>query len=112
MEIGGSSFLAKLVARPFRPFWWEVVSYFILLWFLFDWDFSFCMGGITVIMSSKFELDKFMIAPTVGQFEKCRKDDLLVIADFYDIVVPRNALKREIKEALRMELEKKEHFAW
>lgn len=76
MEIGGSSFLAKLVAHPFRLFQWKVVSRVVLLWFLFDWDFSFGKGGVTVIsMSSKFELDKFTIAPTVEQLEKCRKDD-------------------------------------
>ncbi len=33
-------------------------------------------------MTSKFELDKFAIAPTEKQFEQCRKDDLLLIADF------------------------------
>ncbi len=57
-------------------------------------------------MTSKFELDKFAIAPTEKQFEQCRKDDLLLIADFYDIAVPRSALKREIKEALHTELVK------
>ncbi len=34
------------------------------------------------------------------------EDDLLLIADFYDIAVPRSALKREIKEALHTELVK------
>ncbi|KAI2645228.1 Retrovirus-related Pol polyprotein [Labeo rohita] len=57
-------------------------------------------------MSSKFELEKFTIAPTHEQFEKCRKDDLLLIADFFDIVVPCTALKREIKEVLHRELVK------
>ncbi len=56
-------------------------------------------------MASKFELDKFAIAPTVEQFEQCRKDDLL-IADFYNIAVRRYALKREIREALHTELVK------
>lgn len=40
------------------------------------------------------------------KFEKCRKNDLLLIADFFEIVVPRNVLKREIKEALHTELVK------
>ncbi len=66
-----------------------------------------CVGGnIEFGMTSKFELDKFAITPTEEQFEKCRKDDLLLIADFYDIVIPRSALKREIKEALHTELVK------
>ncbi len=57
-------------------------------------------------MTSKFELDKFAVAPTEKQLEQCRKDDLLLIADFYDIAVSRSALKREIKEALHTELVK------
>lgn len=40
------------------------------------------------------------------QFEQCRKDDLLLIADFYNIAVRRYALKREIREALHTELVK------
>ncbi|KAL0153990.1 hypothetical protein M9458_050705, partial [Cirrhinus mrigala] len=57
-------------------------------------------------MSSKFELDKFVVAPTEEQFEQCRKDDLMLIADFYNIELPRSALKREIKEILHTELVK------
>ncbi len=57
-------------------------------------------------MTSKFELDKFAIAPTKEQLEQCLKDDLLLFADFYNIAVPRSALKREIKEALHTELVK------
>ncbi len=63
-------------------------------------------GNIEFGMTSKFELDKFAIAPTAEQFERCRKDDLLVIADFYNIAVPRCAIKREIKETLHKELVK------
>ncbi len=69
--------------------------------------FLLCVGGnIRIGMASKFELDKFAIAPTVEQFEQCRKDDLLLIADFYNIAVRRYALKREIREALHTELVK------
>ncbi len=64
-------------------------------------------GNIEFGMTSKFELDKFAIAEkTEEQFEKCCKDDLLLIAGFYNIAVPRSALKREIKEALHTELVK------
>ncbi len=63
-------------------------------------------------MASKFELDKFAIAPTVEQFEQCRKDDLLLIADFYNIAVRRYALKREIREALHTELVKQKVLPW
>lgn len=51
-------------------------------------------------------MDKFTIAPTHEQFDKCRKDDFLLIADFFDIVVPCHAFKKEIKEMLRTELVK------
>lgn len=47
-----------------------------------------------------------MITPTEEQFEKCRKDDLLSIKDFFYIDVPQNVLKREIKESLHKELVK------
>lgn len=74
---------------------------------MFAWGFSFCeRGNIEIGMTSKFELEKFAITPTEEKFEKCRKDDLLLIADFSDIVVPGNALKREVKEALHTELVK------
>ncbi len=69
--------------------------------------FLLCVGGnIEFGMTSKFELDKFAITPTEEQFEKCHRDNLLLIADFYDIVIPRSALKIEIKEALHTELVK------
>ncbi len=51
--------------------------------------FLLCVGGnIAFGMTSKFEFDKFGITPTEEQFERCRKDDLLVIADFYNIAIP------------------------
>ncbi len=72
-----------------------------------------CLGFLLLVgrniefgMTSKFELDKFAITPTEEQFERCRKDDLLVIADFYNIAVPQSALKMEIKETLHKELVK------
>ncbi len=77
------------------------------LFLVFAWWFSSSEGGSRgFTMMLKFELEKFTIAPTEEQFEKCRKDDLLLIADFFDINVPRNALKRDIKEALHKELVK------
>ncbi len=51
-------------------------------------------------MSKKFELDNFATQPSVGQLDICRKDDLFLIADFYQIKVPRGAVKQEIKEVI------------
>ncbi|XP_073727443.1 uncharacterized protein [Misgurnus anguillicaudatus] len=57
-------------------------------------------------MATKFELDRFAIEPTQEQFDACRKDDLLLIANFFDIAVPRGALKRDVKKVLYTELVK------
>ncbi len=62
-------------------------------------------------MTAKFELEKCTIVSTEEQFEKCRKDDLLLIADLFYVDVPRNVLKRGIKEALHKELVKQRIFS-
>lgn len=38
--------------------------------------------------------------PSLELIEKCRKDDLVVIAEHYQISVNRQSLKREIKTAV------------
>lgn len=40
---------------------------------------------------------RFIENPTLDLFEKCRKDDLLVIAEHFKITVSRQSLKRTIK---------------
>lgn len=52
----------------------------------------------------EFNLTAFTLAPTIEVYNKCRKQDLLVIADFFSITVPREAAKRVIKDKLYMEL--------
>ncbi|GAA6088362.1 uncharacterized protein LOC122148207 [Tachysurus ichikawai] len=51
-------------------------------------------------MSSKFELDLFAIQPSVEQLDICRKDDLFLIADLYQIKVSRGAVKRDLKQVI------------
>lgn len=51
-------------------------------------------------MASRFELDKFAIEPSVHQFNICRKEDLLSIADLYQIQVTRGARKQDIKKVI------------
>ncbi len=43
-----------------------------------------------------FDLISFTLCPTVEVFNKCRKDDLLQVADFFSIPVFRDASKRII----------------
>lgn len=97
----------KLGARPLAKCFVNQIYFTKLFLVVFAWGFSLGGGGnIEIGMSSKFELDKFVVAPTEEQFEQCRKDDLVLIADFYNIELPRSALKREIKEILHTELVK------
>ena len=49
---------------------------------------------------AKFDFKDFVLCPTVEQFDRCRKDDLLLLADFFNVSVPRNENKLEIKTAL------------
>ncbi len=48
----------------------------------------------------KFDLIAFTLHPTTEVFERFRKVDLLLIAEFFDISVPREAMKRTIKQVL------------
>ncbi len=49
----------------------------------------------------EFDLIAFTLHPTTEVFERCRKVDLLLIADFFDISVPRETSKRTTKQVLR-----------
>ncbi len=48
-----------------------------------------------------FDLISFTLCPTVEVFNKCHKDDLLQVADFFNIPVFRDASKRIIKTELQ-----------
>lgn len=51
-------------------------------------------------LSMEFDLTLFTLSPTTEEFNKCRKADLLQIADFFEIVVPREAQKQVVKKEL------------
>ncbi|KAL6468128.1 hypothetical protein MHYP_G00238050 [Metynnis hypsauchen] len=53
---------------------------------------------------SEFDLILFTLCPTLEQFDDCRKVDLLLVADFFNVDVPRLAPKREIKRILEAHL--------
>lgn len=52
----------------------------------------------------EFDLTAFTLAPTLEVHNKCRKQDLLVMADFFSITVPRETAKRVITDKLYTEL--------
>ncbi|XP_058643195.1 uncharacterized protein LOC131547005 [Onychostoma macrolepis] len=68
--------------------------------YIFVWLVVFNLRGREFEMSSKFELEKFAIQPSVEQLDICRKDDLFSIAELYQIKVLRGAVKRELKEVI------------
>ncbi len=52
----------------------------------------------------EFDLTSFTLYPTTEKFNKCRKADLLQIADFFNILVPKEGSKQVVKEKLYSEL--------
>lgn len=47
-----------------------------------------------------FDLISFTLSPTTEEFNRCRKKDLLLIADFFNMEIPREATKQVIKDEL------------
>lgn len=60
---------------------------------------SVMLIGLLFIMEM-FNLQDFVIRPSVEQLNLCRKQDLLQIADHFQIVVSKQSLKKEIKRLL------------
>lgn len=54
----------------------------------------------------EFDLTAFTLAPSTEVFNKCRKKDLLLIADFFKIDVSKEATKQVIRKELLCELVK------
>lgn len=48
----------------------------------------------------EFKLEDFTISPTEDKLNRCKKDDLTLIADFFDVLVPLDVKKQELKELL------------
>ncbi len=49
------------------------------------------------IVMADLNLESFVSAPTVEQLDACRKEDLLRVAEYFQISVSRQQLKRDIK---------------
>jgi len=47
-----------------------------------------------------FNLEEFVSSPSTDEFEKLRKDDLIKVAQHYDITVRSSMKKQEVKEYL------------
>ncbi|XP_076859481.1 uncharacterized protein LOC143512733 [Brachyhypopomus gauderio] len=53
---------------------------------------------------ASFDLSVFVLSPSYELLDRCRKVDLLSIADFFDVVIPRSATKRDIRKLLESSL--------
>lgn len=63
------------------------------------------MGGAKAFsVSMDFDLIEFSLNPTIEVYNRCRKKDLVLVADFFNISVPKESTKQVIKEQLYDEL--------
>lgn len=46
----------------------------------------------------EFKLEDFTISPTEDKLNRCKKDDLILIANFFDVPVPLDVKRKELKE--------------
>ncbi|CAI5678555.1 unnamed protein product [Oreochromis niloticus] len=58
----------------------------------------------------EFKLEDFTLGPTEEKLDRCKKDDLILIANFFDVTVPLNAKKKELKELLCIKLHERGLF--
>ncbi len=48
----------------------------------------------------EFDFSAFTLSPSIEAFNRCKKKDLLLIADFFDIAVHKGVTKQVLKEKL------------
>ncbi|KAL4005472.1 hypothetical protein ACER0C_005185 [Sarotherodon galilaeus] len=58
----------------------------------------------------EFKLEDFTLSPTEEKLDRCKRDDLILIANFFDVTVPLNAKKKELKELLCVKLHERGLF--
>lgn len=56
----------------------------------------FLSSAFSLIMDL-FDLEGFVHSLTLDKFDKCQKDDLCLIADYFSISVTKSLVKRELK---------------
>ncbi len=83
-----------------------MVCIFLLVWLVinnFDWQcFLVCRGEE---YKMEFSIEVFRQKPSYEILGLCRKNDLYVIADFYDIPITKTARKKEVREVIEVALE-------
>lgn len=57
-----------------------------------------------MVTMSLFSLEVFLANPTIEQIDRCRKDDLILIANHFSITLSKQLLKRELKALIVGEL--------
>lgn len=58
------------------------------------------MQRCSVIRMASFNLKKFLEDPSLEQLDSCKKDDLLVIASYFQIAVGKQSRKGEIRSVI------------
>ena len=89
----GFGFFCLVWPRPCVPFWWGPV-----------WCVLLCFGCFFVVVKMEFDLEKFVLSPSVEALMRCRKADLLLVAEFYNIPVTCTARKADIRERVLVKL--------
>ncbi len=64
------------------------------------------------IVMADLNLESFVSAPTVEQLDACRKEDLLRVAEYFQISVSRQQLKRDIKRVVVQHLGEQGCWLW
>lgn len=59
-----------------------------------------CESDKLITSMAELDLEHFINAPTIEQLDKCRKDDLIRVAEHFKIKVSKQQLKREIKSVV------------
>ncbi|XP_076745575.1 uncharacterized protein LOC112435382 [Maylandia zebra] len=52
----------------------------------------------------EFKLEDFTLSPSAEKLDRCKKADLLLVAEFFDVTVPLTAKKKELRELLCVQL--------
>lgn len=63
-----------------------------------------CIHEGDLLATMTFDLDDFAQHPSSDKLDQCTKADLLLVANLFNVVVPMNARKAEMKYSLSEQL--------
>ncbi len=86
-------------ARNFRIL---LVSTIYIFGIFCDWQFFHVWWGS--VRPMEFSIENFKKAPSWEALESCRKFDLYLVADFYEIPVVKTAKKKEVLDVIQTAL--------